>query len=363
MQPRGTNARTTLRRRPGFTLVELLVVVSIIALLISILLPSLKSARDQAKTVACMSQQAGLGRGGATYQSDWNGWIPGSPGTSGSVLLGYPTAAPGDSHDTPSERIQLWDWATPLGIWKSYAKARGDRWNVVAKKLLCPSNQYLSEPWYLGAIGPRPGWPIQPTTSYNTQRIYMIWPHSRAAPEADITVNPWGDRPPFIEASAKGANIGGRDKWTVGQAYAPRVEKVGNPTYHVFISDGERFTDPTTGRIDHDIDWRANAGGGFSEGGPTLPYTIMRSFFSSKDPVRRRFAPITYRHKRSKNLGLIVCYFDGRAEYMTESQSRWPDPWWPKGSEIDLSDFNTETQILTEPYAGGPSGSLYIVRK
>lgn len=63
-------------RGTGFTLVELLIVVSIIALLLAILLPSLKSAREQAKQVVCAARLQQWGLAFNCYTTENNGVLP-----------------------------------------------------------------------------------------------------------------------------------------------------------------------------------------------------------------------------------------------------------------------------------------------
>jgi prepilin-type N-terminal cleavage/methylation domain-containing protein len=59
--------RSMCSRRQAFTLVELLVVIGIIAILISVLLPTLSRARESAKKTACLSNMRELGNSFRLY--------------------------------------------------------------------------------------------------------------------------------------------------------------------------------------------------------------------------------------------------------------------------------------------------------
>lgn len=73
-------------RRVGFTLVELLVVIGIIAVLVSILLPALQRARDSAATIKCASNVRSMVQGLLAYSAENKQYLPGSYGYLGTYI-------------------------------------------------------------------------------------------------------------------------------------------------------------------------------------------------------------------------------------------------------------------------------------
>ena len=64
------------KKYKAFTLVEILVVISIISLLMAILMPAFSAARGQAQKIVCAANQRNIGFGFEMYVDDNNGWLP-----------------------------------------------------------------------------------------------------------------------------------------------------------------------------------------------------------------------------------------------------------------------------------------------
>ncbi len=104
-----------LGRKTNFTLIELMVVIAIIAILMAILLPALKKARDSAKAIICSNNERQIHSCWSSYVNDYAGALP-----------AYSTG--------------VWD-----GVWSSASGAR--QWPALMIDQLAPavyySGQYL----------------------------------------------------------------------------------------------------------------------------------------------------------------------------------------------------------------------------
>lgn len=72
-----------------FTIVELLVVISIVIILISLLMPAFNGAKNTAKQISCTNQLKTLGLGVLYYAQDNNDWFPGFINTTSGIQWDY----------------------------------------------------------------------------------------------------------------------------------------------------------------------------------------------------------------------------------------------------------------------------------
>ena len=155
-------------KRTGFTLIELLVVIAIIALLLSILLPSLKKAKDAAQAVACKSNLKQWTVVADMYTQEhnglyWQGWAGSASGsnwwmTAGTNYIGMGTIEEVRFCPTATLYYREKDLTTHgPGYGKAPFMAWGYFWDPLLER---SSGSYTINGWL------ESGWPEQQSLSF-----------------------------------------------------------------------------------------------------------------------------------------------------------------------------------------------------
>jgi prepilin-type N-terminal cleavage/methylation domain-containing protein len=330
----------------GFTLVELLVVIGIIALLISILLPALNTARKSAQNVKCLANLRTMGQAMEIYAASYNNAILGAAVTSGCGIYdsGFNNAVYTATTVPPGMAIYPSDYFAPIlqitkGTWT--AKNDPSALNRYVDYMTMPA---LQCPTYAGvlAVSYPSGGPTVQSISYVTAMAFLM---TQGAPYAGVT---------SLTRMSTGT------AWPIMPGgYYPRVTKVGQSTIKIFAADGAKFS-RVAAPPDYAFVIPAPSGtyatttyssiGNFTDLGAYSSVTSAydRSAFPNAKPGGATGydpRPAAFRHGTLKQLRLNAVFYDGHAESMDELTACDPARWLPSKCKIqDHTKLWTDVQ-------------------
>ena len=128
--------RLVYRRPLGFTLIELMVVIGIIALLVAMLLPTLGRAREEANRAACAANLRNIGQTAHNFAVEHKGWFPMSYQESDPAFpYRFPIVVTRD--DTLESSANGNGWKTYGTSWQTFKK-----YGMSDKNWVCPSAHF-----------------------------------------------------------------------------------------------------------------------------------------------------------------------------------------------------------------------------
>lgn len=286
-------------RSRGFTLIELLVVVAIVALLMSILLPSLSRARQQARQTACLANVRSWGMGMHLYVTESGGFT-----NDGGNLSGYP--------DINSDKAKEFYWI-----------------NVIPRRLNSPAYYELAEANTLPFPGAKFG------------GLYVCPEDPKRPGDADGTTNATGAGNVIPYNAANGLKFYIDyiycSKFTGSNNRPPKITEIQNPAQTVLIFERRSSNDSSELPLPSSVTQTKGTMGG------TVSYdeTVYNSYKNAALGVYRgAYNIVTARHRMGSN----VAFCDGSARWVSFGDLQTLDPNKPVGS-TSIENHNTETLI------------------